>query len=107
MRVYGHRGNVVGKVVASKLRDDETRWHLESRNRLGGGRQRQCKKRKAGESAWHGGLLEQGLNVRLGIKRGQVVELFADAHELDRQAELLFDAENRTAFGRAVELRQY
>ena len=49
---------------------------------------------------------EERFDVGLRVERLQVVELLADADELDRQAELLLDAEDRAALGGAVELGQ-
>src|SRR2546430_2103361 len=51
-------------------------------------------------------FLEQGIDIRLGIEDFQVLELLADADELDRQAGLLLDAEDRSSLGGAVELGQ-
>src|SRR4051794_11025027 len=51
-------------------------------------------------------LLEQGLDVGVGVERLQVVELLADADELDRQIQLLLDAEDGPALGRAVQFGQ-
>src|SRR6266511_1782346 len=51
-------------------------------------------------------LLEQGLDVGVGVERFEVFELLADADELYRQADLAFDAEDGAALRRAIQLRQ-
>ena len=50
--------------------------------------------------------LEERLRELSGIEGPQVLDPFADAHELDRQSELVGDRERDSALGRAVELRQ-
>ena len=52
------------------------------------------------------GLLEEGGNEAVRVERFHVVDPFAEADELHRQAELLLDGEHRAALRRAVELRE-
>src|SRR5581483_7756535 len=49
---------------------------------------------------------EQRLDELLGVEVDQVGGRLADAHQLDRDAELLLDGEDNPALGRAVELGQ-
>src|SRR5438874_200634 len=51
-------------------------------------------------------LFKERFDVRVRVEGFQIVERFADADEFHRQAQLLLDAENRSALGGAVELGQ-
>src|SRR5262249_52666172 len=59
------------------------------------------------KESWLIGLIrEEGFHVVFRIKRFQIVQLLTDADEFHRQAKLLFNAEDRTTLGGAVELRE-
>ena len=49
----------------------------------------------------------EGVDERVGIEVDQVVGPLAEAHQLDRQAELALDRDDDAALGRAVELGQH
>ena len=50
---------------------------------------------------------EEGFDKCFGVERFQVVDLFADADKLDRQADSLTDGDDHAAFGGAVEFGQH
>ena len=61
---------------------------------------------KLESSSIHHSSLKQSIDVIVWIEWLQIVDPFAHADKLDRQADLLFDGEDRAPFSRAIEFGQ-